>query len=43
MNYLKYDETKKEYVYDIPVEKLEYYRLNNFLTHTLGRVRVSPM
>jgi len=33
MNYLKYDETKKEYVYDIPVEKLEYYRLKNFLTH----------
>ena len=33
MNYLKYNEIKKEYVYDIPFEKLEYYRLNNFLTH----------
>jgi len=33
MNYLKYDEIKKMYVYDIPIQKLEYYRLNNFLTH----------
>ena len=33
MNYLKLDTTTNEYHYDFPLNKLEYFRLKNFLTN----------